>query len=655
MPTIKTPGAGPMRPMLHFLLAALVFLGAFRLVLSILFWERLAAVGAIAPVFLTGLRLDLQLLAYLLIPALALLPFIDPRTRTGRGAASALRLWLTIWAGVLVFMECATPSFMGEYGVRPNRVFVEYLIYPREVFGTLWKAYRVSVLVTLLVSVAAAAAMWRLMGGSPPPARWSWPRRLMVFPLIVLAAVLAARSGLGHRPANPSIAAFSRDPLVNDLALNATYSVLYAAYRMKDEEDAAEVYGRMPREEVIRRVRAGMGLGPEAFTDPRYPTLHRQAVAAPRQRPLNLVIILEESLGARYVEPLGGLPVTPELAALSRQGLWFERLYATGTRSVRGIEAVVTGFLPTPARSVVKLVSAGRPFFTLAELLRRHGYTSLFVYGGESHFDNMAGFFLRHGFDRVIDEKDYADPRFKGTWGVSDEDLFERAHREFEAQGERLFFGLVFTSSYHSPFEIPESRLPPEAAGLNSEHRAIRYADLALGQFFRLARASTYWRDTVFLVVADHDNRVSGASLVPIARFHIPGLILGADILPRRVAALASQIDLPPTLLGLMGLTAEHPMTGRDLSGAPPAGGGRAIMQYDRNQAYMAGNRVVVLQPDLPPAQFIWDGAGLQPAPATDPELAADALAHALWPSLAYREGLYALPPAGGSSSGAAP
>jgi phosphoglycerol transferase MdoB-like AlkP superfamily enzyme len=645
MPLTKFPGAGPLRPLLLFLPAALVFLAAFRMALALLFWERVEAVGGLAPVFLTGLRLDLQLLAYLLIPALILWPFIDPRTRTGRGAHTALCLWLTIWAGILVFMECATPSFMSEYGVRPNRVFVEYLVYPREVFGTLWKAYRVSVLITLLLSASAALAMWRLLGKSAPPARWSWPRRLAVFPLILLAAVLSARSSLGHRPANPSTASFSRDPLVNDLAVNATYSVLYAAYRMKDEEDAAEVYGRMPREEVIRRVRAGMGLEPEAFTDPRFPTLHRQTPDSARQRPRNLVIILEESLGARYVEPLGGLPLTPALAALAREGLWFERLYATGTRSVRGIEAVVTGFLPTPARSVVKLVSAGRPFFTLADLLRRSGYTSLFVYGGESHFDNMAGFFLGHGFDRVIDEKDYASPRFKGTWGVSDEDLFERAHREFEALGERPFFGLVFTSSYHSPFEIPEGRLPPEAAGLGSEHRAIRYADFALGRFFDLARTSAYWQDTVFLVVADHDNRVSGASLVPIARFHIPGLILGADVPPRRVTALASQIDLPPTLLGLMGLAAEHPMTGRDLSGAPPPDGGRAIMQYDRNQAFMVGDRVVVLQPELPPALFHWDGARLLPTPAADAELAADALAHALWPSLAYREGLYALPP----------
>lgn len=644
MPYRQSAGAGPLRPLLLFVPTALIFLALFRLALTLLFWERVAAVGGLGSVLLGGLRMDLQLLAYLLAPVALLIPFLDPRRPGGRRAALLVRLWLTLWAGVLVFMECATPSFMLEYGVRPNRVFLEYLIYPREVFGTLWKAYRGSVLATLALSGLAAAAMWRWLGRARGAARWSLARRLAVFPLIALAVVLAARSSLGHRPANPSSVAFSKDPLVNDLALNATYSVLYAAYRMKDEEDAAEVYGKLPREEVIARVRAGMVQAPEAFTHPRYPTLHRQTPAVPRDRPRNLVIVLEESLGARYVESLGGLPLTPELEALARDGLWFEQLYATGTRSVRGIEAVVTGFLPTPGRSVVKLVAPGRPFFTLAGLLRRHGYTSLFVYGGESHFDNMRGFFLGHGFDRVIDDKDYATYRFKGTWGVSDEDLFERAHREFEALGERPFFGLIFTSSYHSPYEIPEGRLPPDALGDNREHNAIRYADFALGQFFRLARASSYWRDTVFLVVADHDNRVSGATLVPIGRFHIPGLILGADIPPGRITTPASQIDLPPTLLGLMGLSAEHPMTGRDLLGPPHPDGGRAIMQYDRNQAYMTGTRVVVLQPDLPPAQFQWDGTQLLPAAETDPELAADALAHALWPSLAYRERLYALP-----------
>jgi phosphoglycerol transferase MdoB-like AlkP superfamily enzyme len=136
------------------------------------------------------------------------------------------------------------------------------------------------------------------------------------------------------------------------------------------------------------------------------PTLHVQPATVPRARPKNLLIVLEESLGAEFVGALRGLPLTPNLDALSRHGLWFENLYATGTRSVRGLEALVTGFTPTPAQSVVKLGGSQRNFFSIARLLRNAGYDTSFLYGGEAQFDNMRRFFMNNGFDFVIDEND---------------------------------------------------------------------------------------------------------------------------------------------------------------------------------------------------------------------------------------------------------
>ena len=153
-----------------------------------------------------------------------------------------------------------------------------------------------------------------------------------------------------------------------------------------------------------------------------------------RKKPLNLVIILEESLGATFVESLGGVPVTPNLEKLKHEGWWFEQLYATGTRSIRGIEAVTTGFLPTPAQAVVKLSLAQRNFATLASILGQHGYESEFIYGGEAHFDNMRGFFTGNGFSLITDQKDFKSPKFAASWGVSDEDLFDKTHERLNAK-----------------------------------------------------------------------------------------------------------------------------------------------------------------------------------------------------------------------------
>ena len=166
------------------------------------------------------------------------------------------------------------------------------------------------------------------------------------------------------------------------------------------------------------------------------------------------MIILQESLGAQYVGSLGGRDLTPNIDRLSKEGWMFHRAYATGTRSVRGIEAVTAGFLPSVADAVVKLPRSQTGFFTLAQVLGKHGYHSRFVYGGESHFDNMRAFFLGNGFDEVVDRPKFVNPVFEGSWGASDEDMFAQVDRLLRADGDKPVFTLAFSVTNHSPWEL---------------------------------------------------------------------------------------------------------------------------------------------------------------------------------------------------------
>ena len=135
----------------------------------------------------------------------------------------------------------------------------------------------------------------------------------------------------------------------------------------------------------------------------------------------------------------------------------------------------------------------------------------------------------------------------------------------------------------------------------------MKYADFALGQFIARAKTQPYWDNTYFLIVSDHDTRVVGAALVPVNKFHIPGLLLGPDVKPSQYTAVASQIDLAPTLLDYLGLSTEHPMIGHSLLSLPDNFPGRAIMQYGDTHAYMLGNRVVIHVPDKPGKQFVYE------------------------------------------------
>jgi len=636
---------GPFAPFIAMLILGLMLLSAARLGLVLWKFERVTDTGKLAEILLQGIRVDvIQLCLVALIPLL-----LAPILATQRLFIIWQRftyIWVMVAIILLVFLEAATPGFIGEYDVRPNRIFVEYLKYPNEVFSMLWRGFKVDIFAGLSAIVLTAWLMHRFMRPwLHMQPTWSNKKTWLIWPLVFILTACGIRSTLGHRPANPALFAITADSMVNSLVLNSGYSVVYATYNLIQETKSSDIYGKMPREEIFKLTGA---------KEADIPTLTTLNPSQKRDKPLNLVIILQESLGATFVESLGGVPVTPNIEKLKEQGIWFEQLYATGTRSVRGIEAVSAGFAPTPADSTVKLSKSQKNFFTLAALLEKRGYVTEFIYGGESHFDNMRSFFTGNGFNHIVDQKDYKNPVFVSSWGVSDEDLLNKTHEQLLAHHKagKPFFTLAFSSSNHAPFEFPDGRIELFEQPKNTDNNAVKYADYAIGEFFKKAQQSEYWKDTVFLIVADHDIRVRGNTLVPVERFHIPGLILGADIKPLRYTGVASQIDLPVTLLSLMGISAQHPMIGRDLSSIPPDSPGRAMMQYNANFGWMeetkTGKQVVVLRSGKPPAHAMYDAKTKhlsESSPSADAKaLEQRALANVLLPDLLYNEQRFRLP-----------
>ncbi len=636
---------------LRFLLASMLLLTGSRVALCVWQHERVRDADGWWPILLGGWRIDASFLAMVAGFPLLLTPWLG----MFMWAHVVTLYWFSIWWMILVLLEVATPQFIVEYDSRPNRLFVAYLGSPREVGSMLWRGYK--------PMLAAGLAIWA--GVSWVGITWiatpyealdinMWERVGLTLGLFVVL-FLVGRGSLGHRPLNAAQVAFSSDAMVNMLPLNSTFVVANAIRDMRDDKPASAVYGRMDEARMHALVRDGMRLEGEPL-DPAMPTMHRAEATHRAARPKHVVVIVQESLGAQFVGCLGGRGFTPCLDELATRGRLLARHYATGTRSVRGLEAIVSGFPPTPADAVVKLPRSQRDFFTLAGLLGCHGYQSRFIYGGEAHFDNMKGFFLGNGFDTVIDRPKFQTrPGFVGSWGASDEDMFEELHQRLSGDGDTPTFSLAFSVSNHSPWEYPAGRIEP-VGNPASVDNTVRYADWAIGQFFQRAMVSSYWDDTVFLVVADHDARVCGASLVPVRHFHIPALFLGGGVAPCRDEGISSQIDLAPTLLSLAGVDGVHPMPGLDLTRHAP---GRAIMQYGDNFGYLDGDRLLVLEPGLPARQFACPtGLDVGAEQTVDAALAEKALAHALWPGWAYFNQCYRVPdtaPAVVSKPGMAP
>lgn len=592
----QSPSVPPARARSRYgfvLFFALSLLVAFTVLRGVLCWRFTAGLsvpaGDLAKAFAIGFHRDLVVAAF---SALALFLWFRlvpdrwfPRPWHRRLVVGGM---FVFWM-VQIFTYAAEFFFFDEFKSRFNTVAVDYLLYPHEVFFNIWESYPVLpvVLVCALLSIAwltLAHLGFRGMWDVPVTAgrRTAW---------LVGGAVVALGLGLTINLRAPR---FSQERVVNEIANNGPLSFLGAA--LTRHLDFGAFYKTIPREEGYERARQQLAQPGVEFIGGADSIRRRIPGEASRPR-LNVVILIEESLGSKFFGSLGRQEptLTPEMDRLAETEAWlFTNIYATGNRTVRGLEGVLSSFPPLPGDSIVWR-DRSQHVETLARLLRRDGYRTLFLYGGRGLFDRMDTFMLDNGFERFIERKDFAKPTFTTVWGVCDEDLFDRSieeFRELHRQGQP-FFGVALTVSNHEPFTYPKGRIPEDPDERRRGH-AVKYSDYALGRFFRQVKDEPFYKDTIFVVVADHGDRVYGSQTVPIPSYMIPWFILGPAVVdkPARLPHLGGSMDVAPTVLGLIGRPYESTFLGRDLLKDRPETA-RAMLQHNRDVGLYAAGRMV--------------------------------------------------------------
>ncbi|MCR4553414.1 MAG: LTA synthase family protein [Succinivibrionaceae bacterium] len=624
----------------HIILCSLLFMvlyAAIRITGSIIYMNMID-LREVPLLLFNGLRTDISALGYIMaLPVL--LTFIRNifSQKIAPYILSVERIYLMLTGTLIFFTEICTFPFMEEYASRPNRLFLEYLIYPAELSKLMIKGHMTAVISITTVMIIFCCFWHKALNRIGLKPRSFWLTSLSVFIFAGLITFIAARSSFDHRPFNIAKAIFSNNQIMNSLTANSGYVLATSVKALFAEKN--NTYKSMTKDDIISTIRNDTHFDYSPATQEQ-PTLNRLIPTNLRDKK-NIVIILEESMGAGYVETLHGTKLTPNLDKIYREGWGFANMYATGVRSVRGIEAVTAGFTPTINTSTVKREKSQKNFFNLAAVLEKEGYNNTFIYGGESHFDNMKSFFLGNGYSDVIDFEDFSEAKYVSSWGASDEDLFNKALEHFDNmyRQNQTFYSLVFTSSNHDPFDIDESFAGKE----RNRETAVRYADYALGKFYDTVKTKPYFKDTVFLVIADHDSRTWGNELVPIKHFHIPAVLFGSDITARTEEHVVSQIDIPKTLLSLAGISAEVPTVGYDLSNLPSDFKGRALLQFYNNFCYLRddGKTATVLPNEkISTWQYDFSSAELSQIDS-DPALEKTALAYALFGELAYQNGYF--------------
>jgi phosphoglycerol transferase MdoB-like AlkP superfamily enzyme len=659
--TLNTPSRSfaARLPFLPFALLFLAIAGLTRLVLALHTGLAQAPVSLWPELFLRGFGFDLAVLAWLLAPML-LWAAIWPRNWPTMWLTSRLTIWPTHWrmplwrpwlrlttffsmAAILLFGALSEWTFWEEFATRFNFIAVDYLVYTHEVIGNIVESYPVAMLLSGIAALAAVLTwLFRrpiLAAAAPDPK----PRGRLTY-----AALGVLLPWSATQLTNIDQMQFSDNVYANELSGNGLMT--FAAAFQRNELDYERFYAKLPAAKTAR-ILGELGVEREPLSKVLDPDPEETEAFNPQRIPFkrpprNIVLISVESLSAKFLGSFGNTEgLTPRLDALAKDGLLFSRLYATGTRTVRGLEALTIGIPPIPGQSVVRRPD-NEHLASVGEILRRQGYETMFLYGGYGYFDNMNAYYAGNNY-RVVDRTDFpeASVGFANVWGVADEYLFDNSLAQLDkthAAG-KPFLAQIMTTSNHRPYTYPDGRIDmPSPGGRNG---AVKYTDYAIGHFIDQARKKPWFNDTLFVIVADHCASAAGKTKLPVAGYHIPLIFYAPDMLkPGRDNRLASQIDIPPTLLDVMGLPGDDHFFGQSVF-EQRNGSRRAFISNYQELGYLKNDKLIVLGPKQRVDTFDINASGdASPAPV-DPRLRDEAIAYYQSAFTAYKTGSLKLLP----------
>ena len=573
--------------------SGVIFLGLFRLGFLLRYHNLASGIPSsiLFQSFIIGARFDMVVLSYLLIPffILSSFPFLNTfRLKLTRN----LTLFL-IFLGLsfLFLLSLVDLEYFSEFGTRLNHWALEYLDRPDFVFYSIWSSYPVIPYLILWAFICFIFIFFMLKLSRSFFKKSSnrfFLNEIFYFILALFLLFFSARGRLKLAPIDWGLAYFSKYDFANQLALNGIHTLgktMLDEHKESSPDYLAEFHFSDDREALFNvqklLLQKNERLEDSLNSIRRY--IFIDSTENEHKYP-NVVIIFLESWLAEYVGSLGGkLDLTPHFDSLAHRGILFENFFATGTRTNRGLLSILCSFPSQPGGTLMKKYNHNLPFISLSKILKQRGYETALVYGGDLQFDNMEGFFRQQGFDYFIGQEDFSKNEFTNKWGVPDDIVFSRAIEEFSRIGDNPFLGVIVTLSNHEPFTVPRNATKPYPPDYpNSEYlNAFHYSDWALGKFFRQAEKEAFFKNTIFVLVADHGRLLQSQSDLPLERFHIACLIYSPEILgkePERIKTVASQTDLLPTILGLLGKPALHESWGRDLFKLSPEDKGFAMM-----------------------------------------------------------------------------
>lgn len=571
-----------------------------------------------------GLFMDTVAYSYFMIPFVLFQMFASDRIFNSsiHRILAYVSYFITFY--ILLFNGVSEYFFWEEFGVRYNFIAVDYLVYTTEVLGNIKESYPLPLLVIGILSADVILTYFvvkkkllvdTLASKSKLKTRLLTGLALLFIP--VFSFILIKNTTVE----------ITKNRYNNELAKNGIHS-LFSAF-LNNELDYETFYAMHPNEDNFKQLRGLLKSENSQYLNNETFDITRQITNSGEEKRYNVVFITVESLSGEFLSYKGSKlgKITPNLDAIADSSLFFNNLYAIGTRTIYGLEAMTLGAPPKPGQSVVKRPN-NENMFSVGQIFKERGYDLKYIYGGYGYFDNMNYYFSNNGY-QIVDRSDLSKDEitFTNAWGVCDQDLFNRTLKECDksyAEG-KPFLNHLMTTSNHRPFTYPEGVI--DIPTHTSRAGGVKYCDFAIGEFIRKASEKPWFKNTLFVIVADHCAGSAGQAELPFMEYQIPFIIYNpALVRPQQIGKLCSQIDVAPTLLGVMNWSYKTKFFGKDIVKMAPEEERAFISNYQK-LGYIKNDRLSILSPQQKVTHYKIDAqTGEMKREKSDPETDKEAI-----------------------------
>jgi phosphoglycerol transferase MdoB-like AlkP superfamily enzyme len=551
-----------------------------RLILTLLSFSAISdSLGQVLAAFFIGLSFDISVaFCFSIVYSLYLLFF--PSKFVGSFIDKVLSyIIISLMFFITLFSFAAEFPFWDEFKTRFNFIAVDYLIYTYEVIENINQSYPIPLIVASLLAVIFLLyfIFYKTKTFHHTFTNQMRFKKRAALTLIVMVVGLGSVTLLKN-----DYSEFSNNVYTNELSKNGVFSFFYAF--KSNELDYNKFYPTLSDEDAYAIIKKELASNGENYTNTNFDNITRQIAGDNSDAP-NIVLICIESLSADFLARFGNTEnLMPYFEELAEESIYFTNVFATGTRTVRGMEALVLSVPPTPGNSIVRRPKNDN-LFSIATVLKRKNYDMSFIYGGDGYFDNMNAFFGGQGFtivdrnrgnplpDNIRTERiniDDSAVTFENAWGICDEDIYTQALKRAKEQNAigKPFFQFIMTTSNHKPYTFPEGKIDMPQG---SRESAVKYTDYALGNFIKQAKNEDWYENTIFLIIADHCASSAGRWEINTEKHHIPAIIYNMKNHPTgEVDKLVSQIDITPTLFSLLGWEYQSALYGKDIFSMKP-------------------------------------------------------------------------------------